>query len=61
MQLQRIRHDLVTEQQQQRQEVFILLFLRTYHFLGASKPESLCPYPYGASVSTSVLPVNIQG
>ena len=48
MQLQRIRHDLVTEQQQQRQEVFILLFLRTYHFLGASKPESLCPYPYGA-------------
>ena len=43
-----VRHDLVTEQQQQRQEVFILLFLRTYHFLGASKPESLCPYPYGA-------------
>ena len=44
----RVRHDLVTEQQQQCQEVFILLFLRTYHIPGASKPESLRPCPYGS-------------
>ena len=46
MQLQRVRHDLVTEQQQQLQEVFILLFLRPLSHSAATAAAKLlqsCP------------------